>query len=168
MHAPRRRATDTPSPLLSVVVPMYNEEEGADLFFARLTPVLARVTPDDEIICVDDGNTDRTLVRHHAADPRIKVLSLSRNFGKDTALSAELDYSAGQAVIPIDADLQDPPELIPDMLVKWREGYEVVYARRASRDTDVAHKRITATGSTACITGWRMCGSPTTQWISGS
>lgn len=147
MPVPRRRATDKPAPLLSVVVPMYNEEEGADLFFARLVPVLQQVTEDFEIVCVDDGSRDRTLAilaRHHGADPRIKVLSLSRNFGKDTALSAGLDYCTGQAVIPIDADLQDPPELIPAMVEKWREGFEVVYARRALRDTDDAHKRISA------------------------
>ncbi len=147
MTTPRRRATDLPAPLLSVVVPMYNEEEGTDLFFARLTPILDSVTDDYEIVCVDDGSIDQTLVhlaRHRARDPRIKVLSLSRNFGKDTALSAGLDYALGQAVIPIDADLQDPPELIPQMVAKWREGYEVVYARRAQRDTDDAHKRLSA------------------------
>jgi glycosyltransferase involved in cell wall biosynthesis len=77
-------------------------------------------------------------------NPRVKVLSLSRNFGKDTALSAGLDYAVGRAVIPIDSDLQDPPELIPQMVEKWREGYEVVYARRVSRDSDEASKRLTA------------------------
>jgi glycosyltransferase involved in cell wall biosynthesis len=126
---------------------MYNEEEGTDLFFGRLTPVLEAITPDYEIVCVDDGSSDRTLVSlmgHHARDPRIKVLSLSRNFGKDTALSAGLDYCKGLAVIPIDADLQDPPELIGQMVEKWREGYEVVYARRAARDTDDMQKRVSA------------------------
>ena len=143
----QRRRDDVPPPLLSVVVPMYNEEEGADLFFARIEPVLESVTDDYEIICVDDGSSDHTLLhltRHHVRDPRVKVLSLSRNFGKDTALSAGLDYCRGQAVIPIDADLQDPPELIPHMVAKWREGYEVVYATRSHRDTDDATKRMTA------------------------
>lgn len=145
MH--KRRKEDAPRPLLSVVVPMYNEEEGADLFFKRLEPVLKSITPDYEIVCVDDGSTDRTLAhltRHHVRDHRIKVLSLSRNFGKDTALSAGLDHATGQAVVPIDADLQDPPELIAQMIAKWREGYDVVYARRSHRDTDDVQKRVTA------------------------
>ncbi|MDE2385743.1 MAG: glycosyltransferase family 2 protein [Alphaproteobacteria bacterium] len=147
MTTPRRRATDQPAPLLSVVVPMFNEEEGTSLFFDRITPILESVTADFEIVCVDDGSSDRTLLslaQHRARDARIKVLSLSRNFGKDTALSAGLDYCRGQAVIPIDADLQDPPELIPQMVAKWREGFEVVYARRAARDTDDVQKRVTA------------------------
>ena len=126
MTTPKRRREDARPPLLSVVVPMYNEEEGTEIFFARLMPVLEKITSDFEIVCVDDGSSDLTLVhlmRHNARDNRIKVLSLSRNFGKDTALSAGLDYARGDAVVPIDADLQDPPELIADMIAKWREGY---------------------------------------------
>jgi glycosyltransferase involved in cell wall biosynthesis len=133
--------------LLSAVVPIYNEEAGLDAFFKRLEPVLEAVAADYEIVCVDDGSTDQTLGRlalHRMRNPRIKVLSLSRNFGKDTALSAGLDHAIGRAVIPIDADLQDPPELIPAMFAKWREGYEVVYGRRTSRDSDAASKRVTA------------------------
>lgn len=147
MDALRRRKDDVEPPLLSVVVPMYNEEDGAAIFFAAIEPVLQSVTASYEIICIDDGSKDNTLrilMQHNQRDARIKVLSLSRNFGKDTALSAGLDYSTGQAVIPIDADLQDPPRLIPRMVEKWREGYEVVFARRAERDTDHRHKRITA------------------------
>jgi len=147
MTTPKRRREDVQRPLLSVVVPMYNEEEGTELFFARLVPVLESITIDFEIVCVDDGSSDLTmanLMRHHGRDSRIKVLSLSRNFGKDTALSAGLDYARGQAVVPIDADLQDPPELIADMVAKWREGYEVVYARRSHRDSDDMSKRVTA------------------------
>lgn len=147
MTTPKRRREDVPRPLLSVVVPMYNEEEGTELFFTRLVPVLESITTDFEIVCVDDGSSDLTmanLMRHHGRDSRIKVLSLSRNFGKDTALSAGLDYARGQAVVPIDADLQDPPELISDMVAKWRKGYEVVYARRSHRDSDDMSKRVTA------------------------
>lgn len=147
MSTQRRRREDQLRPILSVVVPMYNEEEGADLFFARVLPVLEAITPEFEIVCVDDGSSDRTLLhltRHHMRDDRIKVVSLSRNFGKDTALSAGLDHARGDAVIPIDADLQDPPELIPRMVEKWREGYEVVYARRGYRDTDDVQKRVSA------------------------
>jgi len=144
---PRRRASDQPMPLLSLVVPMFNEEEGVQGFFARLIPILRTVTEDYEVVCIDDGSSDRTLLAlalERGKDERIKVLSLSRNFGKDTALSAGLDYARGQAVIPIDADLQDPPELIPQMVAKWREGFDVVYARRASRDSDDTQKRVTA------------------------
>jgi glycosyltransferase involved in cell wall biosynthesis len=147
MEQKMRRAGDQPVPLLSVVVPMYNEEEGAGLFFNRVLPILKSITEEFEIVCVDDGSSDRTmacLMLHNMRDQRIKVLSLSRNFGKDTALTAGLDYARGKAVIPIDADLQDPPELIVDMVEKWREGYEVVFARRAQRDTDDASKRISA------------------------
>jgi glycosyltransferase involved in cell wall biosynthesis len=126
---------------------MYNEEDGTEIFFSRLVPVLEKITTEFEIVCVDDGSSDRTmanLMHHHGRDGRIKVLSLSRNFGKDTALSAGLDYARGQAVVPIDADLQDPPELIAAMVAKWREGYEVVYARRSHRDSDDVSKRVTA------------------------
>jgi polyisoprenyl-phosphate glycosyltransferase len=147
MTTPRRRSEDQPIPLLSVVVPMFNEEDGTGLFFDRIIPILKSITEEFEIVCVDDGSSDRTmanLMQAHIRDQRIKVLSLSRNFGKDTALSAGLDYARGDAVIPIDADLQDPPELIVDMVQKWREGYEVVYARRAMRDTDDPSKRISA------------------------
>lgn len=141
------RKDDLPPPLLSIIVPMFNEEGSCRLFFEHIEPVLQEVSADYEIICIDDGSTDRTLLeltRHHIRDARIKVISLSRNFGKDTALSAGLDYCCGQAVIPIDADLQDPPELIGEMVAKWREGYEVVYAKRAARHTDDAAKRITS------------------------
>lgn len=147
MNMPQDRHDDTPPPLLSVVVPMFNEEEGIDLFFGRLVPVLEKITADFEIICVDDGSSDDTvagLTAHHERDKRIKFVSLSRNFGKDTALSAGLDFTRGQAVIPIDADLQDPPELIAEMVAKWREGFEVVYARRSSRDSDDIKKRMSA------------------------
>lgn len=133
--------------LLSVVVPMYNEEEGVELFFQRLQPALNAITHSYEIVCVDDGSSDRTLAlltMRRMRDPRVKVVSLSRNFGKDTALSAGLDHACGRAVVPIDADLQDPPELIAAMLDKWRDGYEVVYARRSQRDTDDFQKRMSA------------------------
>jgi glycosyltransferase involved in cell wall biosynthesis len=132
---------------LSIVVPMFNEEAGISAFFERIEPVLQSVTSDYEIICVDDGSMDRTLgllAFHRIRDPRVKVLSLSRNFGKDTALSAGLDHATGRAVIPIDADLQDPPEVIPLLFEKWTEGYEVVYARRAARATDGLSKRFSA------------------------
>ncbi len=133
--------------MLSVVVPMHNEEPTLEMLFARLEETLGRITQDYEIICVDDGSTDATLaelVRRRIANQRIKVISLSRNFGKDIALSAGLDFANGDAVVPIDADLQDPPELIVEMVEKWREGYEVVYGTRKTRDKDTKFKRFTA------------------------
>jgi len=139
--------TGSPRIVVSVVVPMHNEEEALDRLFARLEPALKAVTKDYEIVCVDDGSTDGTLSRlvdHRTHNGRIKVLSLSRNFGKDVALSAGLDHAAGDAVIPIDADLQDPPELIPAMVARWQEGFDVVYARRSARTSDTLPKRFLA------------------------
>ena len=137
-------------PTLSIIVPMYNEEEALDGFFKRVQRVLQTVTPSYEIICVNDGSRDLTLARlRHAAerDERIKVVNLSRNFGKEVALSAGLDHAAGDAVIPIDADLQDPPEVIPLMVAKWRAGAKLVLAKRRDRSTDGWLKRLTASGA---------------------
>jgi glycosyltransferase involved in cell wall biosynthesis len=134
---------------LSIVVPMWNESAVLDRFFARLLPVLEDITPRWEILCVDDGSTDDTFARlkaHRAREPRIRLIRLSRNFGKESALSAGLDFAAGAAVIPMDVDLQDPPELIPDLVAKWREGYDVVLARRVSREGEGWLKRATAHG----------------------
>ncbi|MGI9464676.1 MAG: glycosyltransferase family 2 protein [Aestuariivirgaceae bacterium] len=142
-----RRKSDKKTILLSAVVPMYNEEGGIDMFFERLEPVLDAITEDYEIICIDDGSSDATmdeLLEQRGRNPRIKIINLSRNFGKDVALSAGLDHATGQAVVPLDADLQDPPELIAEMMEKWREGYEVVYARRSDRQSDTATRRLTA------------------------
>ncbi len=132
---------------LSLVVPMYNEAAVLDAFFARVVPILAAATPRYEVIGVDDGSTDGTLARLcalHLANRRIKVVALSRNFGKEAALSAGLDFARGAAVIPIDADLQDPPELIADLVAAWRQGYQVVLARRIDRGGDSLPKRLSA------------------------
>jgi glycosyltransferase involved in cell wall biosynthesis len=134
---------------LSVVVPMYNEGELLGVFFARIRAILKEITEDFEILCVNDGSTDDTLERLRdfaQADPRIKVLSLTRNFGKEAALTAGLDYASGDAVIPMDADLQDPPELIPRMVEKWREGFDMVIAVREERSSDGLMKRTSASG----------------------
>lgn len=133
--------------MLSILTPMYNEAGGLDAFFQSLEAALAPLDVDYEIICVDDGSTDNTLarLRHHVErNPRIKVVVLSRNFGKEAAMTAALDYASGDVALPLDADLQDPPELIAAMLAKWREGYQVVYAKRSSRKTDSLIKRKTA------------------------
>ena len=134
---------------ISVVVPLYNEEENIDALFRRLLAVLEALNTSYEVICVNDGSRDNTLknlVEYHQLYPQIKVVNLSRNFGKDIAMSAGIDYSQGMAVIPIDADLQDPPELIAEMIEKWHEGYDVVYASRRVRIGESCLKRFTAEG----------------------
>jgi glycosyltransferase involved in cell wall biosynthesis len=121
---------------LSIIVPMYNEAANIDAFFARLVPVLERLGATFEIICVNDGSRDDTFDRLKAklgTVPGLKLLGLSRNFGKDMALTAGLTRAHGRAAIPIDADLQHPPELIPDLVARWREGTPIVYARRRTR-----------------------------------
>ncbi|MGF1937275.1 MAG: glycosyltransferase family 2 protein [Nostoc sp. ChiQUE02] len=132
---------------LSIVIPLHNEEPNIDHLFERLSSVLNRLNITYEIICIDDGSSDNTLkclLNHHYRNPAIKVVSFSRNFGKEIALTAGIDYSQGKAVIPIDADLQDPPELIEQLIDKWREGYDVVYAQRRLRLDDSWLKRSTA------------------------
>ncbi|MDF5708950.1 MAG: glycosyltransferase family 2 protein [Nostoc sp. S4] len=132
---------------LSVVVPIYNEEPNIDYLFERLVSVLVRLNMKYEIVCINDGSKDNSLkclVEHHHRNPAIKVVNLSRNFGKEIALTAGIDYTTGAAIVPIDADLQDPPELIEQLIIKWREGYDVVYATRRSRQGESWIKRFTA------------------------
>ncbi|MBI3451553.1 MAG: glycosyltransferase family 2 protein [Rhodospirillales bacterium] len=141
---PRVRRGAKGMPVLSVIVPIFNEALNIENFFERLMPVLDGLKVACEVICVDDGSIDDTrqrIVEFNAQDPRIKLLGLSRNFGKDIALTAGLHAATGQAAIPIDADLQHPPELIPNLIAKWREGYDVVYAARSSRATDDPMRR---------------------------
>ena len=131
--------------ILSIVVPAYNEEEVLPEFHKRLTSVLEEVEGSCEILYVNDGSSDRTLeVLNDFKDPRVWIIDLSRNFGKEIALSAGLDHARGEAVVVIDADLQDPPELIPKFIAKWQEGYDVVYARRTARDGETFIKKATA------------------------
>jgi glycosyltransferase involved in cell wall biosynthesis len=141
-------APRAPAPIeLSIVIPMRNEAATLDALFARLIPALLRLRVSYEIICIDDGSTDETLeqlLRIRSQQPEVRVLSLSRNFGKDVALSAGLEHARGAAAAPIDADLQDPPELIEAMVAKWREGFDVVYATRARRDGESLLKRVSA------------------------
>ncbi|MDG5467565.1 glycosyltransferase family 2 protein [Deltaproteobacteria bacterium IMCC39524] len=130
---------------LSVVIPAYNEEEVLPEFHRRLTSVLEEIEGACEILYVNDGSSDRTLeVLNAFKDPRVAIIDLSRNFGKEIALTAGLDHAKGEAVVVIDADLQDPPELIPKFIEKWQEGYDVVYARRTARDGETFIKKITA------------------------
>ena len=131
--------------ILSIVVPAYNEEEVLPEFHKRLTSVLEEIEGSCEILYVNDGSSDRTLeVLNDFKDPRVWIIDLSRNFGKEIALSAGLDHARGEAVVVIDADLQDPPELIPKFIEKWQEGYDVVYARRTARDGETFIKKATA------------------------
>lgn len=139
--------SDSDQVVLSVVVPCYNEEPNLDYLFERLTSVLDPLNLKYEIVCVNDGSRDYTLkylIDYHKKNPAIKVVNFSRNFGKEIALTAGIDYATGQAVIPIDADLQDPPELIGQLVDKWREGYDVVYATRRSRQGESWLKKMTA------------------------
>ena len=132
---------------LSVVVPLYNEEANIDYLIKRILAVFSDLNTTYEIICINDGSKDNTLkllIEHHHRNPAIKVINLSRNFGKEIALTAGLDFATGAAIIPIDADLQDPPELIKQLVEKWREGYDVVYATRRSRIGESWLKRFTA------------------------
>jgi len=138
----------TDRPLLSLVVPVYNESEVIGTFYDRASVALAGLPGFDyEIIFVDDGSRDdsyRQLAAFAARDPTIRVLKLSRNFGHQIAITAGLDHAAGDCVVIIDADLQDPPEVISSMIERWREGFDVVYGVRAERDGERAMKLITA------------------------
>ena len=134
---------------LTVVVPAYNESSSLREFHARLAAVLDNLGPDlaGDVLYVDDGSRDDTweVIRSlHASDPRAAGLKLSRNFGKEHAMTAGLDHTDADAVVMIDADLQDPPELIPEFVKKWREGFDVVYGTRSSRAGESAAKKITA------------------------
>jgi len=126
---------------------MYNESDNLNQLFKHLVIILNNLSISYEIVCVDDGSTDTTLedlLRYQQQMPFIKIVEFSRNFGKEIALTAGLNYANGAAVIPIDADLQDPPKIIEKLLVKWREGYDVVYATRLKRKGETFLKRFTA------------------------
>jgi len=132
---------------ISVVVPVYNEEAVLPEFHRRLAAVLESIAVPAEIVYVNDGSHDGStafLVALHSREPHVAVIDLSRNFGKEAAMSAGLDHARGDAVIVIDADLQDPPELIPDMLRAWREGSDVVLMRRRTRAQESWFKKLTA------------------------
>ncbi|HEY0522302.1 MAG TPA: glycosyltransferase family 2 protein [Stellaceae bacterium] len=132
---------------LSVIVPCFNEEEVIAHTHKRLNKVLSEITPNFEIIYVDDGSRDRTaeLLRDiQLRNSKVRVIRLSRNFGHQIAVTAGLEHAGGKAVVLIDADLQDPPEVIAQMLEKWREGYQVVYGKRTSRAGESRFKLWTA------------------------
>jgi len=132
-------------PLISLVVPCYKESETVERFVKAVDAALPRMKL--EFVFVNDGSPDDTLMKllgMSRTDPRLIIVDLSRNFGKEAAMTAGIDAAAGDVVVPMDADLQDPPELIHKFLEKWREGYDVVYGIREDRQSDTPTKRVTA------------------------
>jgi len=138
---------EQPVTTLSVVVPCFNEGAGLPQFHNRLTAVLEHLHISFEVLYINDGSVDDTidvLRSLQSQDSRVGLIDLSRNFGKEIALTAGIDYARGSAVVVIDADLQDPPECIPDMIGAWRDGYDVVSMRRVDRSSDTTFKRVSA------------------------
>jgi polyisoprenyl-phosphate glycosyltransferase len=143
------KSLDMDTPVVSIVAPAYNEARNLAAFVQALVPVLDRLGEPWEIVFVDDGSRDNTLgllLAARATDPRVKVVGLARNFGKDVALSAGLSHARGRAVIPIDCDLQHPPEVIPEMVAKWRAGADMVIGVRPRRTEEGFVRRIMARG----------------------
>lgn len=133
--------------LLSIICPVYNEQENLAPFLNRALKALESQSIDLEIIFVNDGSEDQTLdtlTLLKEKHPEITILNLSRNFGKEAALTAGLEYARGDIVIPIDVDLQDPPELIPQLIKKWQDGFDIVLAKRSDRSSDTAIKKMSA------------------------
>ncbi len=134
-------------PVFSVVAPIFNEEETLPHFYARVRDVMDELADPWELVLVDDGSSDgspEVMRGLQAADPRVRVVLFARNFGHQNVITAGMDYARGRAVVIIDADLQDPPEVIKDLVAKWREGFEVVYAQRAERRGESVFKLWTA------------------------
>jgi glycosyltransferase involved in cell wall biosynthesis len=132
-------------PELSLILPFHNESAGVVQLFRRLYPILGQLNLSYEIICVDDGSSDQTfaaLVHQREFDQRLKIVRLARNFGKETALTCGLHMAAGDCAITMDSDLQHPPEVLPELVRKWREGFEMIYATRANRKTDGKFRRL--------------------------
>ena len=133
---------------LSVVVPCRNEEHALPMLFDRLRPVLVGLAVDYEVICVDDGSSDstwRVIAQASAADQRVRGVGLSRNFGQQAAISAGMSYATGDALVVMDADLQDSPEAIPDLMAAWRSGFKVVHAVRSRRNDRLVKRVLAAT-----------------------
>jgi len=131
----------------SIIVPLYNEEEVLPQTYPRLKKVMESLDDSYEVIMINDGSKDKTAFMAKEIcleNPSFKMINFSRNFGHQTAITAGMDHARGQAIIVIDADLQDPPEIIPQMIAKWKEGFEVVYGRRISRKGETFFKKFTA------------------------
>lgn len=141
---PQARSDD---PMVSLVVPVFNEQEVLGTFLEKTAAVMDATGLEYEYVFVNDGSTDGTLaalIEVSNENPRVRVIDLSRNFGKEAALTAGIDHARGNVTVPIDVDLQDPPELIPRFIEKWREGYDVVYGVRTRRDEESLGKRASA------------------------
>ncbi len=137
------------SPTLSIVVPAFNEADSLPALYGRLLPIMDGLGESWELVLINDGSKDATLdvmQRLRAQDDRVAIINLSRNFGKEIATTAGLDHATGEAVILLDADLQDPPELIPELVAAWRRGFDTVYAQRRQRLGETWLKRFTAAG----------------------
>ena len=135
------------NPTISIIAPCYNEEETIEPFLRRIEEILTQINEPYEIVFINDGSKDNTLnilLNTKQNFKNIRIINFSRNFGKEAALTAGLDKARGEAAIPIDVDLQDPPELIKELVAKWREGYDVVLAKRADRTSDSFAKRVSA------------------------
>ncbi len=134
-------------PRFSIVAPAYNEEESLPEFYRHVREVMDAIGEEWELVLVNDGSTDRTgemLRELHAQDRRVCIVDFARNFGHQIAITAGMDHARGEAVVTIDADLQDPPEVIPELIARWREGYQVVYGVRAEREGETWFKLFTA------------------------
>ncbi len=134
-------------PTYSIVAPVFNEAETLPHFYERVTQVMEGLGEPFEIVLVNDGSRDKTyaiMKELHEKDARVRVVDFSRNFGHQIAISAGLDYAQGDAVVILDSDLQDPPEVIPDLIGRWKDGVEVVYAKRATRKGETFFKLVTA------------------------
>ncbi len=142
-----QRSRRPANPLLSLVIPVFDEEDSIDLFIDTVVPMLERDRLRYELVFVNDGSQDDTLSRliaRSAADRHIRIVNLSRNFGKEAALTAGIDHARGDVLLPMDIDLQDPPDLIGAFMARWREGYDIVYGVRTARRTDTTAKRMSA------------------------
>jgi len=146
-EAPRASGQPAIWPVYSVVAPVFNEEETLPHFYDRVMAAMERLGEPFELVLINDGSRDgsfRAMRALHERDPRVRVVDFSRNFGHQIAISAGLDHARGQAVIIIDSDLQDPPEVILELIARWRDGAEVVYAQRATRRGETRFKLLTA------------------------
>ncbi len=146
-EAPRVSGQPAIWPVYSVVAPVFNEEETLPHFYDRVMAAMERLGEPFELVLINDGSRDgsfRAMRALHERDPRVRVVDFSRNFGHQIAISAGLDHARGQAVIIIDSDLQDPPEVILELIARWRDGAEVVYAQRATRRGETRFKLLTA------------------------
>ncbi len=135
-------------PVFSIVAPVFNEEETLPHFYRRVVEAMEGIGDSFELVLINDGSRDgsfRTMKELHTRDPRVRVIDFSRNFGHQIAISAGLDHARGNAVIIIDSDLQDPPEVIPQLVARWKDGAEVVYAQRSTRKGETKFKLLTAT-----------------------